>query len=143
MKHLILISILLWSCNVFSQDDSRRVTEKLEHGAILSSSTGRFFDGKVSSSNKEYDELMFAVYNSNGGNLKEGTFLQSAAGEVKFSSANGNVQKGDYITSSSLSGTGMKALHPGMIIGIALEDSSNDTKLLRISICPHWAKVIP
>jgi hypothetical protein len=143
MKYLILFLILFFTCNGFCQDDVKRITEKLEHGSILCSSTGRFFDGQVYTASKEYDELVFAVYNAYGGNLKDATFLQSAAGEVKFSAVNGNVKKGDYITSSSISGTGMKALHPGMIIGIALEDSSSDTKLLRISICPHWAKVIP
>lgn len=44
---------------------------------------------------------------------------------VKISSENGAIQAGDYITSSSLPGVGMKATRPGMIIGKALENYSN------------------
>jgi len=44
---------------------------------------------------------------------------------VKINSSNGNIKTGDYITSSSVPGVGMKATKPGIIIGKALQDYSN------------------
>lgn len=49
----------------------------------------------------------------------------SGQGVVLVSLANGDISKGDYITSSPIEGVGMKATVPGPIIGVALEDASN------------------
>ncbi len=50
----------------------------------------------------------------------------SLAGRVslKVSTENGPIQTGDYITSSSISGVGMKATRPGQVVGKALQDYS-------------------
>jgi F0F1-type ATP synthase membrane subunit c/vacuolar-type H+-ATPase subunit K len=50
----------------------------------------------------------------------------SGQGVVMVSLANGNIQKGDYITSSPIEGVGMKATVAGPIIGVALEDAISD-----------------
>ncbi|MEK7604898.1 MAG: hypothetical protein AAB478_00020 [Patescibacteria group bacterium] len=44
---------------------------------------------------------------------------------VKVSSENGNIQPGDYITTSSIQGVGMKSTKAGMILGRALGSYSN------------------
>jgi hypothetical protein len=46
---------------------------------------------------------------------------------VKVSLENGEIKKGDYLTSSSTPGVAMKALRPGPVVGKALEgfDSSS------------------
>lgn len=57
---------------------------------------------------------------------------------VLVSLANGDIKKGDYITSSPIQGIGMKATVPGQVIGVALEDAKDpdETKItqLRISV---------
>ncbi len=126
---------------VHAQEATQRITVTPQHGDILCSSTGRGFDGQVTTSTKAYDEHMFAVYNATQSNRKEETFLQNTVGQVKFSARNGNVQKGDYITSSDIAGTAMKATQSGMIIGIALENSTDATTLLQITISPRWIKI--
>jgi hypothetical protein len=45
--------------------------------------------------------------------------------KVKVSSINGNIKPGDYITSSSMPGVGMKANKAGKVIGIALNEYNN------------------
>lgn len=48
---------------------------------------------------------------------------------VLVSSQQGNIKKGDYLTSSTIPGVGVKATHDGYILGTALEDySSPDPK---------------
>lgn len=39
---------------------------------------------------------------------------------MKVSTKNGDIQPGDYITASDISGVGMKATEPGRVIGKAL-----------------------
>jgi hypothetical protein len=39
---------------------------------------------------------------------------------VKVSTKNGDIQPGDYITTSDIPGVGMKATEPGRVIGKAL-----------------------
>ncbi|MEK7166862.1 MAG: hypothetical protein AAB732_00375, partial [Patescibacteria group bacterium] len=43
---------------------------------------------------------------------------------VKISLENGEIKQGDYLTSSNISGTAMKATEPGKVIGLALESIS-------------------
>lgn len=48
--------------------------------------------------------------------------------KANVSLSNGQIKKGDYITSSTLPGLGMKATLSGNVIGIALEDSKENSK---------------
>jgi hypothetical protein len=47
---------------------------------------------------------------------------------VKVTSENGFIKTGDYITSSSIHGVGMKSTDKAMVIGMALEDYNNPDK---------------
>ena len=64
--------------------------------------------------------------------------ITGGQGYILVSLANGDIKKGDYITSSPIEGLGMKATVPGQVIGIALEDASdpdeNKVTQIRISI---------
>ncbi len=51
---------------------------------------------------------------------------RSGITKVNVSLSNGQIKKGDYITSSTLPGIGMKATLSGNVIGIALEDSTQN-----------------
>ncbi len=60
----------------------------------------------------------------------------SGQGIVLVSLANGNIEKGDYITASPIEGVGMKATVPGPIIGVALEDafSEDESTIVKLQI---------
>ncbi len=56
---------------------------------------------------------------------------------VLVTNANGEIKKGDYITSSTFRGIGMKATVPGRVLGIALENadvSGENTDLIMVSL---------
>lgn len=61
---------------------------------------------------------------------------------VKITGTNGNIKKGDFITSSQVGGTGMKADSSGYVVGTALDDISfspaTQTKLIQIAVNPHY-----
>ncbi|MFH1405537.1 MAG: hypothetical protein ABIH21_05645, partial [Patescibacteria group bacterium] len=58
---------------------------------------------------------------------------------VKISSINGAIIPGDPITSSHISGVGMKATQPGAIVGYALEPWSDSTDgIILMVISPGW-----
>ncbi len=62
---------------------------------------------------------------------------------VLVSNTNGTIQKGDYVTSSSQSGIGMKARKPGPVIGTAVEDAAeydSEYELVMVSIHPEYAE---
>lgn len=64
---------------------------------------------------------------------------------VKVTTQNGNIKKGDFITSSATSGVGQKAIDNGFVIGTADEDfSSNDPRkvsLIRVNLHLHYARL--
>ena len=85
--------------------------------------------GSYSPSSKPYDSSMFGVIVDNPSisfedlNLSQSKLVTSV-GEVlvNVSNLNGDIKEGDYITSSSIPGVGMKAQESGQVLGVALED---------------------
>jgi len=63
-----------------------------------------------------------------GENLGNSSITVGLSGVVstKVSNANGNIQPGDYISSSSISGVGAKAIKAGQVVGIALDSFNPD-----------------
>lgn len=53
---------------------------------------------------------------------------------VKVSDANGEVEKGDYVTSSNKPGVGQKVDKSGYVVGKALEDLNTDQAKIRVSL---------
>jgi hypothetical protein len=108
-----------------TQDDG------LEAGDIVSADN--LLDGFVAKSKGSYDKTVIGIYSE-----KPGFRLSQAGGTidgaravpialagrvpVKVSTENGVIKKGDYLTTSSVSGIAMKATKPGQTIGKALED---------------------
>jgi hypothetical protein len=89
----------------------------------------------IKSQGSPYDIKVIGIISTNpglvagGGNTEENNSYTSQktvalAGRVpvKVSLENGNIKKGDYLTSSSIAGVAMKATEAGSIIGQALED---------------------
>jgi hypothetical protein len=61
---------------------------------------------------------------------------------VTVNTKNGNIKKGDQITSSNDKGVGMKAVKSGYVLGTALEDYSSgnkdETKTIKVSVSVHY-----
>lgn len=80
----------------------------------------------------EYDVAIAGVYVEYPAVLLENKVLENSKpvismgrADVRVSSINGNISKGDFITSSKLPGVGQKATKSGNIVGVALEDYSS------------------
>jgi len=60
---------------------------------------------------------------------------------VKISFENGDIKKGDYLTSSSIPGKAAKAIKQGRVIGIALESAAQDSNKTQVMVLinPHYA----
>lgn len=82
----------------------------------------------------EYDSSIYGVINDNPslvitvGNLQNPhTVISRGEVEVRVSSKNGNIKKGDFITTSKTAGVGELSTKSGYVLGTALSDySSND-----------------
>lgn len=114
------------------------------NGTIVSSENATL-RAQPKMTNKPYDELMFGIYYENnavpnGPIIRTNPFVSSGVTYVKYNSENGQIKKGDLITSSSTPGEGMKATQSGMVIGIALEDANGTTGLVKVRILLQYVK---
>lgn len=137
-----LYGILILTCvitSAFSQDidKAKRTQAVFENGDIITSTTGNISSGQLNKSTLPYQEEICAIYVLDKFQHNAVQIAEKGIVHVKFSSKNGEVRKGDYVTSSDVPGTAMKATQSGMIIGVALEESSNKG-LLKILVQPSW-----
>lgn len=144
MKTLLTILLSISFCFVFSQEtqstpleSSERHTVDYEHGEIVTSSTGRYSDGKLDISRYAYQDEVFAIFDKMTNRIDE-TFIQNGITEVKITSSNGEIKRGDYLCSSDLTGTAMKATKSGMMIGVALEDAKKGSKYVKLKVQISW-----
>ena len=98
--------------------------DAVQEGSIVSS-TSKGYELSV----REYDMNIVGVVQKQEGIIfkgpsTKGMYPLTGSGRVpvRVSTVNGAIQKGDYITSSSIAGAGMKANKSGYIIGTALAD---------------------
>ncbi len=100
---------------------------------------------RITISNQEYDPNMFGVVTDKPAislgqkDVDSQTYPVATSGKVPVlvTKTNGLIKKGDYITSSSERGYGMKVTEPGRVLGIALEDmteTSDGHSLIMVSI---------
>ncbi len=93
--------------------------------------------GTYDLSSEPYEGTMYGVISNDAVISIENTSL--TATEAKFvvttgdtkvnvSGTNGAIKKGDYITSSTVTGVGQRADKSGFVLGIALEDFTPETK---------------
>jgi hypothetical protein len=99
-------------------------------GDILSLKEGG--EIKVTKSGGRYSDRLVGIVSTQPhtimGNESEQSTALALAGRVpvKVNTENGAIKAGDYITSSSISGVGMKAIKAGLVVGKALESYSGD-----------------
>lgn len=93
----------------------------------------RYDDGVYTVTTEAFDSAMFGVVTEEPALTMDDTNLESSIfvvseGEafVKVSSINGDITRGDFLTSSEIPGVAQKADVSGQIVGIALQDYSSD-----------------
>lgn len=123
---------------------SYNITDKdVVDGDILSNSASGFVRAKV-----PYDNSVFGVYSEKPVlvfRLADETakpIVRSGVTTVNVVIDNGAIKKGDYITSSSKPGKGMKATQSGYVLGVALGDySENNIGRVPVAIRAEYAEL--
>lgn len=120
-------------------------TKTIPNGTIVSSENATVKEEfKISS--KTYDETMVGVYFTNSKAEENKTIFKilpvitSGITYAMCNSQNGAIKKGDYITTSSEAGVGMKATQTGMVLGVALEDATSTSGLVKIRVLIQYVK---
>lgn len=106
--------------------------EGVEDGSIVS-----YRDGEYQLSDQPYDLTMFGVIIDSPVAYFEDTVdtenqhyvITEGEAFVKVSNQNGEIKRGDFITSSNNPGVGAKALSNGYILGVAREDGAGKDKI--------------
>lgn len=123
------------------------VTGDVREGSIVCTDS---IESKVySPCTREYDSNMTGVVSPTASVSFDdglpGSVLVTSSGNthVLVSSINGNIKKGDYVTSSKTPGVGQLAKKSGYVLGTALADYSSDdaqsTGLLLVNLSPRPA----
>lgn len=116
--------------------------EEIKAGDIVSKT-----EEKLIRANVAYDKDLFGVITEEGlivfGKKTPNTFPIVTFGEtlVRVSNKNGEIKKGDFITSSERPGLGQKATEPGFVIGKALEDFNREEGLIRVFVNVQYLSV--
>ncbi len=110
---------------------------KIETGDIVSKNGGRITRARI-----PYDKNIIGVATEDAliiaGKKTTSTFPVVLYGPafVKVSSINGEIKKGDYITSSNIPGVGQKATEDNFVVGKALEDFDGKEGIIPIFVEP-------
>jgi len=88
------------------------------------------YTGEIKRCNTAYDGNIYGVYVAQPALALENlsltdakTVATSGKAYVRVSDKNGQIKKGDYVTSSEVEGVGQKAIKSGYVLGVALEDA--------------------
>ncbi|MEK7168896.1 MAG: hypothetical protein AAB778_02685 [Patescibacteria group bacterium] len=147
LNFLFLISYFLFATNVTAQDLSSGlaiqvpVEGEVVAGDILCSSNN-IYKKCIS----EYQTSMYGVVVERssleikdpeivGGKL----IVTSGIATIRFTNLNGDIKKGNYITSSNTEGIAQLASKNGYVLGTALEDSVGNTGVIQAVINIHPA----
>ncbi|MBI2018940.1 hypothetical protein HYS96_04535 [Candidatus Daviesbacteria bacterium] len=90
--------------------------EQLTIGDLVSPSASP--SGQLAKTSRAYEERVLGVVTND---IAPYSTALSGKAQVKVSTENGPIERGDYLTSSSTPGVAMKATRPGQVIGKALE----------------------
>jgi hypothetical protein len=116
--------------------------EDVKVGDIISRVEEKLIRAKV-----VYDKDLFGVVTEKAlivfGKKTPNTFPIVTWGEtlVRVSNKNGEIKKGDFITSSDIPGLGQKATASGFVIGKALEDFNREEGLMRVFVNVQYLSV--
>lgn len=99
---------------------------------------------KIVASNKDYDSSVAGVISTKPGWLlgeeQKGNVQLALSGRVpvRVTTANGEIKRGDPITTSSIRGVGMLATKSGKIIGIAMEPMTKPYGTITVLLGVAW-----
>lgn len=145
MKIITAILFLFSIYNVGYTQQSGGTSGKFSNGTIISSESATMRE-ELHMANKTYDENIVGVFNETNTKDMNKTYMKqmpvAASGItfVKYNSENGSIKKGDFITSSSEAGVGMKATKTGMVLGVALEDAVSSSGMVKIRVLIQYVK---
>ena len=153
MKNVVFVLFLLTNI-LLIRVNAQNVTgvgndpfENSNNGELICSDTGKLIGGSIRKSQQPYDAFIMGVFQKT--NTESTTvsamfaklpILKEGVCSVKYNSENGPIKKGDILTSSSTPGEAMKATKSGMMVGIALEDASSVSGLVKIRILIQYVK---
>lgn len=129
----------IFNSAIAQQNENKSSGNNFTNGTIVSSENATTRE-QIRVSSKPYDETIVGVYNDkpqpegSQAMFKQNPIVTTGITYVKFNSENGQIKKGDFITTSSEGGVGMKATKTGMVLGVALEDASSSSGLLKIRV---------
>ncbi|MBP7859826.1 hypothetical protein KA001_02625 [Patescibacteria group bacterium] len=140
---IFFLILFVFTCpKVFAQSDLGigvaryiQISEKVEDGDIIS-----VVGNTYKKTSAEYDPQMVGVVNLRPAvsfeyNITENSYPILNVGEIrlKVSNSNGQIKKGDVLTSSTIPGVAMKSSRIGFVLATALEDYPEaDTKKVGI-----------
>lgn len=140
MKYLLtiaLFSLFIEMSNAQTTELVKRTKPMYENGDVLIKST----DKLPQKANAPYQDEIFGVFYSNTEQPNYASFIEKGVALVKFNPSNGVVKRGDYLTSSDIPGTAMKATKTGMTIGVALEDFKDGESFIKVLVQPLWIRI--
>jgi len=147
---LLFASFFVWAGIIFAQElpliaRSLEIADpEVEIGDIVSQTKEGVFR-----SNIPYDENILGVAGETPilvfGKPTPTTLPIISFGQtlVKVSNINGEIKRGDFITSSEKPGIGQKATQSGMVVGRALEDFNQEEGMIRAEINIQYANIFP
>jgi len=104
-------------------------TQSIDDSSVSDGDVLCFSDGKIVKCSQEYQVDLYGVFSDSpalaldDSGLERGKLmLDSGRVAVKVSTENGEVKKGDFVTSSKRAGIAEKATKSGNVLGVALED---------------------
>jgi len=144
---LFAVLITCFTCNaqMFSEDKTSN-NKKFENGTVLSSQIGTFHGGNFYMCKEVYDPLLLGVYYDKTPDREPNPRMAiipiktKGITWVKYNEEGGKIHKGDPLTSSSTPGEAMKATNSGIILGIALEDATTPSGLIKIRVLIQYVK---
>jgi hypothetical protein len=160
---LALLFLIAWSCLSVSEPKIIHAAQLLpsishtvslqrsetEDGSIIILDKGVY---KVSTT--EYDPLLYGVVNDrpavefvdNSITVNPRTISSHGIGYVRVSVINGQIDPGDFITTSKIPGVGQKATKAGYVLGRSLEkfdpQNKSDIGIIKIAIEIHFNTVV-
>lgn len=121
--------------------------KKFSNGDIICSDKSQMMNTDWKLCPGHYDEMIIGVYKEpeysslqEKQSVAKNPIKREGITNIKFNSENGPIKKGDLITSSSKPGEGMKATQSGMVVGIALEDASGTSGLIKCRVLIQYVK---
>lgn len=140
---IFLFSVKTAFAQEFSLGTGRSIP--LDDPKIENSSLIVIKSGKYIAAAEEYSPLIFGViaddaaifFDSNNG---QRVVISEGQAIVRVTAANGNIQTGDFLTSSNTAGVAQKAMHSGYVVGVALGDfsASGTEGKIPVKISPYY-----